>query len=82
MMLINNFINGVQQKSQSIKSFKLYLFIGLYLFLGLFMAYSLVYGILKAKNDMLNSVQMISLLPIKAITSTNSIKQYISSKVS
>jgi hypothetical protein len=81
-MLINNFINGVQQKSEDIKSLKLYLFIGLYLFLGLFMAYSLAYGILKAKNDLLNSVQMISLLPIKAIISTNSIKQYISSKVS
>lgn len=81
LMLVNNLIDGVQQKCQSIQSIKLALFAGLYVFLGVFMVYSIIFGIMKSNKDYHNSLKMLSLLPIKAAISTPSIRTYMLSKI-
>ena len=80
-MLVQNLIEGIIEESGKIKKQKLMIVLGLFIFLVAYMMYVVFYGILRSIHEYRNSMLMLSILPIHAITNVGSIKQFMLSSV-
>ncbi len=76
-MLIQNLIDGIIEESAKIKRQKLLIVAGLFIFLVIYMIYVVFYGIIRSIREYKNSMMMLSILPIHAITNVGSIKQFM-----
>ena len=75
--LIQNLIDGIIEVSAKIKKQKLLIVAGLFLFLMVYMIYVVFYGIIRSIREYKNSMMMLSILPIHALTNVGSIKQFM-----